>query len=103
MTEAARGVVDVVVVTDGYEHAAEASFYPINGRYPQLEDALARTESMVGTLRGARVSVGGVGVVNDSVDTAGVSALTEIWRAILLHRGAIPVQITTGPPQRLRR
>lgn len=101
--EASQGLVDVVLVTDGFEHAAEASFHPVNGRYLTTAEALGRTRTVSPSLRGARVSLAGVGVVSDSPDTVSVTVLTEFWRAILLARGAIPVQITTGPPQQLRR
>lgn len=99
--QAAQGMVDVVMVTDGYEHA-EASFYPVHGRYLTPNEGLAKTKALSPNLRGARVSIAGIGVVNEPVDTAGVTALTGLWRAILLARGATPVQITTGPPQQLR-
>jgi hypothetical protein len=100
--EAARGLVDVVVLTDGVEFA-DASFYPASGRHITPAEALAKTRAVTGSLRGARVTMAGIGVTNDSMDTVGASALVDAWRAILLARGATPIQITTGPPQRLRR
>lgn len=97
--EAERGLVRALLVSDGYEFAS-ASFYPDkNGRYLTPREAVARTRAVRGSWRGAKITIAGIGVTSGSADIAGASALLEIWRVIILNRGAIPVQLTTGAPQ----
>lgn len=99
--EAARGAVDLLLLSDGFEHSDHLTLYPVRGRYPSVAEVSAKSKSMSGTWKGARVTIAGLGVAKDGGDPASVVALLAIWRAILIERRAVPVELSTSAPRRL--
>lgn len=99
--EAAEGRVSVLILTDGIEHSTGATFYPKDGRYPTPAEAVNRTKGIPGSWKGARIFVSGLGVTS-SPDIVGVSSLIAIWREIIQLRGAVPVELSTSIPVRLK-
>ena len=100
---AARGPVTVLVISDGFEFSGEVNFYPnSNGRYLTAAEAQAKTGTIGGSWRGARIIFSGIGLTTGTPDTVGVSALLNNWRAIIVSRGGVAVELSTSTPQRLR-
>jgi hypothetical protein len=91
----------VLVVSDGLEHTSKGlSFYPIDGRHPTPAEAVAKASVYSYSWKGVKVSLAGLGA-GPGADASTVSALTDIWSAIVRAKDGQVGEITPSVPQRL--
>ena len=102
-TETRAVKVQILVISDGLEYGGSkdsVSFYPLEGRFLSPNDAVSKTSRIGSAWKDVRVTMAGLGVT-PSQDVATVSALVEIWKAIITARQGIVGELTTSTPQRL--